>query len=146
MKLPRLSALTVLAVCIGVAGCKHPYQACLKASIDIGTGIAQGMKTVDGLRQQGIITAAEESSLLDYLEFANKSDGAFLTCADTAQTAGSKSGAFTSCATTFNTSLNNPTELALLHVSNPQASQNVTTIINGITTGVQAVIAGLGGA
>ena len=142
----RLSVLAVLAVCFTVAGCKNPYQACLKASIDIGTGIAQGMKTVDGLRQQGVISPAEESNVLDYLEFANKADGAFLTCVDTAKTSGSKSGAFTACATAFNTALNNPTELALLHVNNTQASQNVTTIINGITTGVQAVIAGLGGA
>lgn len=146
MRLARLSALAVFAVCFTVAGCKHPYQACLKASIDIGTGITSGMKSVDQMRQQGLISAAEESSLLDYLEFANKADGAFLTCADASQTAGSKAGSFTACATTFNTSLNNPSELALLHVSNTQASQNITTIINGITTGVQAVIAGLGGA
>ena len=67
------------------------------------------MKTVDSLRQQGLVSPAEESNVLDYLEFANKADEAFKSCADTAHTAGSKAGSFTACATTFNTSLNNPT-------------------------------------
>lgn len=136
----------VLFLILFLIGCKDPYGACVKASADIGTGIAQGMKTVDSLRVQGLITPAEESNVLDYLEFANGADKAFLTCAQTAHTSGTKAGSFTACATGFNTSLNNPTELALLHVSNSQGSQNVSIIVNGITTGVSAVATALGGA
>jgi len=142
----KLSVVLTLAALISLGGCKDPYGAAVKAAADIGTGIAQGMKTVDSIRQQGLITPAEESNVLDYLEFANKADEAFQSCVDTAHTSGSKAGSFTACATAFNTSLNNPTELALLHVANTTASQNITTIINGITTGVNAIIAGLGGA
>jgi hypothetical protein len=126
-------------------GCKDPYGACVKASADIGTGIAQGMKTVDSLRVQGLISAQEESTVLDYFEFANGADKAFLTCAQTAHTSGSKAGSFTTCANTFNSSLNNPQELSLLHVSNPQASQNVNLIVNGVTTAVTAIVSALGG-
>lgn len=138
--------IPVLLFCFLLMGCKDPYGACVKASADIGTGIAQGMKTVDSLRVQGLVTPAEESSVLDYLEFANTADRAFLTCAQTAHTSGSKAGSFTACATGFNSSLNNPTELALIHVSNAQGSQNVSIIVNGITTGIAAVSAALGGA
>ena len=135
-----------LAVLILLCGCKDPYGASIKAAADIGTGIAQGMKTVDSLRQQGLISAAEESNVLDYMEFANKADEAFQSCADTAHTAGSKAGSFTACATGFNSALNNPTELALLHVGNAQASQNISVIVTGVTTAVNAIVAGLGGA
>lgn len=137
---------SALLLCLCLMGCKDPYGACVKASADIGTGIAQGMKTVDSLRVQGLISPQEESNVLDYLEFANGADKAFLTCAQTAHTSGTKAGAFTACATGFNASLNNPTELALLHVSNAQGSQNVSIIVNGITTGVSAVATALGGA
>lgn len=142
----KLGVIGAILLTVALCGCKDPYQTCLTAGTDIATGIAQGMKTVDSVRQQGLITPAEESSVLDYLEFANKADEAFKSCADAAHTAGSKAGAFTACATTFNTALNNPTELALLHVSNAQASQNISTIVAGITTGVNAIITGLNGA
>lgn len=138
-------ALPVLLFCVLLIGCKDPYGACVKASADIGTGIAQGMKTVDSLRVQGAINAQEESQVLDYLEFANTADRSFLTCAQTAHTSGTKAGSFTSCATEFNTSLNDPAKLALIHVTNAQASQNISIIVNGITTGVTAVITALGG-
>lgn len=138
--------IPVLFLCLFLIACKDPYGACVKASADIGTGIAQGMKTVDSLRVQGLISVAEESNVLDYLEFANTADRAFLTCAQTAHTAGSKVGSFTACVTGFNSALNNQQELALLHISNTQGSQNVNIIVSGITTGIAAVAAALGGA
>lgn len=136
----------VLILCCFLLGCKDPYGACVKASADIGTGIAEGMKTVDSLRVQGLISAQEESNILGYLEFANTADKAFLTCAQAAHTSGSKAGSFTACATAFTTQLNNPSELALIRVSNAQAEQDVTVIVNGVTTGVAAVLTALGGA
>lgn len=137
--------LTLLAIVPFVSGCKDPYGACVKADADIAQAISSGFVTVSQLQQSGLISPQEALNVANYLEFANQADAAFGTCAQTAHTAGSRAGAFTACATTFNTALNNPTQLALLHVSNPKASQNVTTIVNGITTGVSAVITALGG-
>jgi hypothetical protein len=138
--------LLLVSALFFLIGCKNPYGACVKAGADIGVAIGQGMHTVDALRQQGIISPAEESNVLGYLEFANIADKAFLTCSETAHTSGNKAGSYTSCAATFNQTLNNPTQLALIHVSNASASQQVSTVVNGITAGVTAVSAALGGA
>lgn len=138
----------VLAVCamLAVSGCsKDSYGVCLKASADIATGVSQGMQTVDALRQQGVITAAEESSSLDYLKFVNDGDKAFLACAQAAHTSGSKAGSFTACATIFNSSLNNPQEMALIHVANPNAQATISNIVQAVVTGVNLVLSTLGG-
>jgi hypothetical protein len=131
---------------LALIGCKDPYGASEKAAADIGTGIAAGMKTVDQLRVAGIVSVQEETNVLGYLKFANDANGAFGTCAQAAHTAGSKAGSFTACAQVFSLTLNNPTELALIHVGNSQAEANITTIVNGVTAGVSAILAALGGA
>lgn len=129
-----------------VIGCKDPYGASAKAGADIATGIAQGMSTVNALVQQNTITVTEAVGVLGYLEFANKADEAFLTCAQTAHTNGNKAGTYTACIQTFNSTINTPAQLTLIHVANASASQTVSTIVNGITTAVSAIAAGLGGA
>ena len=126
-------------------GCKDPYGSCEKAALDIGNGIAAGMKTVDQLRVQGLISVQEETNVLGYLEFANKGNGAFGACVQSAHTAGSKAGAYTACAQTFSTALANPQSLALIHVNNPQAQQDVQVIVNAVNTGITALLSGLGG-
>jgi hypothetical protein len=136
-------ALPLLAVCL--VGCKDPYGACAKAGADIAQSVSSGFQTVTQLQQTNLISSQEALNVDGYLEFVNKADEAFLSCAQTAHTAGNVAGSFTACATTFNTTLNNPTELALLHVSNTTASQDVSVIANGVTTAVSAVIAALGG-
>lgn len=127
-------------------GCKDPYGACVTASSAIAQSIATGMQQTFNLQKQGIISAQEESNLLDYFEFANKADGAFLTCATEAHTNGSKAGTYTACAQTVNTSLNNPTEVALLHVANPQATTTVSLTVNAVLAGISTLTAALGGA
>ena len=139
----KLAVLAVLV--IALAGCKDPYGASEKAAADIGASIGAGMKTVDSLRVAGVITPQEETSVLGYLKFANDANGAFGNCASQANAAGNKAGAFTACAQTFLTTLNTPSELALIRVGNPQAQQEIQTIVTGVITGVNAVIAALGG-
>lgn len=138
----RLAGVLILAVML--AGCSNPYGACVKGGADVANGIKAAMTTVDDIHNAGLISGAEEGHILDYLKFANDADGAFLTCAATAHTAGVK-GSFTACATGFSSALNNPTELALIHVGNPKEQATVTSIINGIIAGVNAIIAALGG-
>lgn len=142
----RIASVLLLLCCTLTLGCKDPYGACVKAGADIGAGIGQGMHTVDQIRQQGLISTAEESNVIGYLEFANKGNEAFLSCASTAHNLGNKAGSFTACANGFNVSLNSPAELAMIKISNPSASQQISTIINGVTTGVTAVVTALGGA
>ncbi|HVI10518.1 MAG TPA: hypothetical protein VND65_19675 [Candidatus Binatia bacterium] len=125
--------------------CKDPYGATEKAAADIGSSIAGGMKTVDSMRVSGLISTAEESSILGYLEFANTGDKALGTCAQQAHLAGTKPGSLTACAQTFSTALDNPQELALIKVSNPQAQQQIQGIISEITNGVGTLITALGG-
>lgn len=136
-----LGVLLVFSLC----GCKDPYGACEKAALDIGNGIAAGMKSVDALRVGGQITVQEETNILGYLKFANDANGAFASCAQSAHGAGSKAGAYTTCAQTFQLTLTKPEELALIHVGNATAQQNVQLIVDGVSTGVTAVIAALGG-
>jgi hypothetical protein len=140
----RLFPAILFSLCL--IACKDPAGASAKAAADIATGINSGMQTVASLGQSGAITPAEEGRVLDYLEFANKGDEAFISCIAAAQTAGSKTGTYTACATAFNTTLNNPTELALIKVANPTASQTITTIVNGVNVAVTAIVSGLGGA
>lgn len=137
--------MPILALAFVAAGCKDPYGACEKAAADIGTGIATGMKTVDSLRVAGTISTQEETNVLGYLKFANDANGAFGACAQAAHNAGSKAGSFTACAQVFSQTLNNPAELALIHVSNSQAEATITPIANGVTAGVLSVLAALGG-
>jgi len=103
------------------------------------------MTTVDQLRVSGQITPQEETSVLGFLKFANDANGAFGVCAQQAHNAGSKAGAYTACAATFQTTLSNPTELALIHVNNAQAQATIQTVVAGVNTGITAVITVLGG-
>lgn len=144
MKRKLYLALASAAMLI-LIGCSDPYGACVKAGADIASGIGQGMQTVDGLRQQGLVTSPEEQNVLNYLEYANKGDQAFLTCVSAAHTSGSKAGSFTACAQSFNSTLNNPQALLLVHVTNTTASATVSNIVNGVTSGVSLVITQLGG-
>lgn len=143
----RYLALVPLAVFLIAApgGCKDPYGAAVKAGADIAEGISKGMTTIDSLRVDGLISPQEESNVLGYLKFVNDGDGAFLTCVDTVHKASSKVGAYTACAQTFASTLNNPQELGLIHVSNANASITIKSIVDGVATGINAVIAGLGG-
>ena len=136
----------VIPLLLLLTACSDPYGACVKAGADIGTGIGQGMHTVDQLRVAGVISPSEESNVLGYLKFANDGDKAFLVCVQAVHTAGAKGVSFTSCAQDFNTSLNNPSELLLIHVNSQVASQNISVIINGIATGISSLEAALGGA
>lgn len=126
--------------------CRDPYGSSAKAGADIANGIAQAFSTIDQLRVQGTITPAEELNVANYLKFANDGDKAYLSCVSTAHVNGNKAGTYTACATSFNTALNNPTELALIKVSNTSASQTIGVIVNGLTAGVNAIVTGLGGA
>ena len=139
-----MKRLAVLSVLLLLIGCSDPYGACVKGGADVANGIKAAMKTVDDIHNAGLISSTEDGHILDYLKFANDADGAFLTCAATAHTAGVK-GSFTACATGFSTALNNPTELALIQVGNPKEQATVTAIINGIIAGVNAITASLGG-
>jgi hypothetical protein len=143
----RLSlALIVLTATVFMAACpKDPYGACEKAAADVGTGIGQAMKTVDTLRVNGEISPAEESNVLGYLEFANVANGSFSTCAQQVHTAGTKVGGYTACVNTFSTALANPQELALIHVTNPSALQEIQNLVNGLSTGLTALTTSLGG-
>ncbi len=141
----RLLAVALLS--IALIGCSDPYGSSVKAGADIANGIATGMQTVGALQRQGTITAPQALNVLGYLEFANKGDEAFLTCAQTAHTNGNKAGTYTACAQAFNSTLNTPAELALVKLNgNAAAAQTVNTIVNGITSAAQAIITGLGGA
>ena len=139
-----MKRLAVLSVLLLLIGCSDPYGACVKGGADVANGIKAAMTTVDDIHNAGLISSTEDGHILDYLKFANDADGAFLTCAATAHTAGVK-GSFTACATGFSTALNNPTELALIQVGNPKEQATVTAIINGIIAGVNAITASLGG-
>jgi len=129
-----------------LVGCADPYGACVKAGADIATGIATAMQTVDATQQNGYITPKEELNVVGYLEYANKADEAFLSCASTAHTAKSVKGSYTACASAFSDSLNNPAELDMIHVVNPAAQITVTSIVNTIVNSAGAIVSGLGGA
>lgn len=136
----------LLLVPLVLLGCKDPYGACEKAALDIGSSIGGGITTVNDLRISGVITSQEEINIIGYLKFANDANGAFALCAKQAHVAGGVKGSFTACAQTFQAALSNPTELALIHVTNAQAQQQVQTIVNAVTTGITGVMTALGGA
>jgi hypothetical protein len=146
MKKPNaiLIAIAMLAL-LPLAGCKDPYGACAKAGADIANAITQGMNTVDQAQQTGLISAAEEKNVVGYLEYANKADETFLACV-AASHKNTAAGAFTACVQTFQTTLNSPAELELIHVVNPQAQATVTGITTTIAGALTALVSGLNGA
>jgi hypothetical protein len=131
---------------IGLSSCSDPYGAVVKAGANIAAGITAGDNTVLQLEQSGTITKQEAVNVLGYLEFANKADEALLTCATTAKATGSAKGSFSACTTAFANTLNNPAELALIHVSNSGAQTTVTAIVNAISAGASLLATSLGGA
>ena len=135
-----------LLLCLSLAGCKDPYGGASKAGQDIATSITQGMQTVSQLAGTGTVTQIEALNVLGYFEFANKADEAFLTCVSGAHAGGNKPGTYTACASAFNSSLNTPSELLLLHVVNPSASATISTVVTGLSTAVTAITTALGGA
>jgi hypothetical protein len=141
----RIAVLCSIILAFSIAGCSDPYGACEQGALTVANSISTGMQSVDAFRQAGKITPQEEGNILGYLKFANDTNGAFAVCAQQAHNAGSKSGAYTACAQTFVTALNNPQELALIHVSNPNSQQEVQLIVTGIATGVNGILVALGG-
>lgn len=144
MKYVLAAALFISA--ISLAGCKDPYGATSKAGEDIAAGITQGMQTVSQLAMSGTITPSEALSTLGYLEFANQGDEAFLACVGGAHNGGNKVGTYTFCANAFNSTLNTPAELALIHISNTSASATVNGIVKGLSAAVNLIVTQLGGA
>ncbi len=138
--------LALLISSVGLTGCKDPYGATAKAGQDIGTGITQGMQTVSQLAMAGTISNAEALNVLGYLEFANQGDEAFIACVGGAHNGGNKIGTYTFCANAFNSTLNTPAELALIHVSNTGASATINTIVKGLSSAVSLIVTQLGGA
>jgi hypothetical protein len=121
-----------------------PYTVALKAANSIASGIGNGMTLVDQTRQNGLISAAEESKVLGYLKFANDADKAFADCIAAVHTSGAVGG-FSTCAQTFNATLNNPAEMALIHVGNSKAQSDINAIVQGVITGVTTVVTALKG-
>jgi hypothetical protein len=127
-------------------GCKDPYGASVKAGNVIAASVTAGLQTVASLQQSGTITTQEAISVAGYIDFVNKGDEAFLTCAASAHAAPKTPGAYTACATTFAGVVNNPQNLLLIKVSNPSAQGTISTIANGFATAVTAISTSLGGA
>ena len=143
----KLAVISCLALTIVLAGCKDPYGACAKASDAIAKSITAGQKTVLSLQQAGTISAQEGLNIENYLEFANIADEGFATCIGIAHQNGNKPGTYTACAQALNAQLNTPANLALVKVSSSkQGEEDVTVIVNGLDTAVQAIITGLKGA
>lgn len=145
MKNRILAGVFLVLFSIGIAGCKDPYGTCIKADSDIAQGVSSAFATIQQLQSQGLISAAEAVNVAGYFEFANQADEAFGVCVQAAYVAGSTAGAYTACASTFNTALDSPAELALIHVSNPTTQAKINTMVTGISTGVSLVITALGG-
>jgi hypothetical protein len=139
--IPALVLSIALLFATGFGGCKDPYGASAKVGADIGTGIAEGMKTVAAMTS---ISVQDRSRALDILEFVNLGDKGFIACVDSAHSTGG-SGTFTSCANGFNTYLNNPAALSLVGISDTNASQQVSGVIKTVTAAVGSLIAALGG-
>ena len=136
----------VVAVLLAVSlvACSDPYGACEKAALNIGNGVTVGMQTTDALRVAGKISVQEETNILGYLKFANDANGSFASCAQSVHVSGAKTG-YTACATAFQNALNNPQELALIHVSNPNSQAEVQAIVAGVSAGVSSILIALGG-
>lgn len=140
----RIAVLALL--CIACFGCSDdPYTLSSKAGADIASGITQAMNTVAQLQQQHTITNQEALNALGYFEFANRGDEAFLACASTAHAGGNKPGTYTACAQTFNAALNNPDDLALIHVSNSTALTTISNAVKALAAGVAQIQSSLGG-
>lgn len=138
--------LLILPLALLLGGCKSPYDACVKGGNAIAQSIKAAMPTIDTARAQGLMSAQEESNVEDFLEYANKADGAFLTCAKTAKANGNQPGTYTACASAFSTALASPAELTLITVTNPQTQQTINGIVDAIKGGIATVAASLGGA
>ena len=138
--------LLLFTVAIVFIGCKDVYGACAKASDDIADTITQADKTILQLQQMGELTQAEALNVAGYFEFVNKANEGFQSCIATAHSGGNKPGTYTACAGIFNTTLNNPQETALIHVSDAKASATITGIVDTVQTAVTAIQSQLGGA
>jgi hypothetical protein len=137
----------VLVVCLALCGCtQDPYGASAKLGQDIAVGIGGAMTTVDQMHSTGLITGAEESNILGYMQFANVADGAFLVCVGKAHAATTPApGVFTACVNAFNSSLNIPSELALLKVANPSAQTQINSVVTPVAAAITTLLTFLGG-
>jgi hypothetical protein len=141
----KANRLLLLPLLLLLSSCNDPYRACVQANADVAQAISNGLATITQLQQQGLISTKEAPSVAGYFEFANKADETFGNCAKNVHTSGATAGSYTACAQAFNTSLNNPNQLALLHVSNTNASQTISIIVTGLTNGANSIITSLGG-
>lgn len=147
MRFLRTLILLLLAgaTFLGIAGCADPYGASAKAASTIAASVGTGYKTIQALQQTGTISSQEALNVAGYLKFASDGDKAFESCIQSAHSS-PVANAFTACAQTFVTTLNTPTELALIHVKDSGASATISNIVSGITAGLAILETALGGA
>mgnify|MGYP001574487082 CR=1 FL=1 len=67
-----MKKIAVLLVVLALSGCKDNYGASEKAALNIGNGIAAGMKTADDLRVAGKISVQEIEGALDEIRLRLK--------------------------------------------------------------------------
>ena len=137
----RAIALSMVLVLVGC----DAYKASSKAGQVVATTVTNGFQTILIMQKDGEISTQEALNLAGYLEFANLQDEAFLSCSKIAHTNGNVSGSYTACATTFLSNMSQPSELALIHVSNPKSQANVQTIVSAISSAISIYQNSIGG-
>lgn len=145
LAIANVTAAVLIFAVLSLCGCNNPYRATLKVCDGIATGVTQGNNTADELRMAQLITPAEEVNVLGYLKFVGDANGAFAKCATAVNSKQGANTTFTSCAATFQTTLQNPQEEALVHVTNPNAQQKIDLIADAFTSAASTLIAALGG-
>lgn len=118
-----------------------PYGKAVKVGLDITDTVHTGADTVDKLRLNGTLTVEEERTVLGYFATVNRLDvEVYGPCIQAAHLAGDKPQGFLGCAQSLANSLQDPSLLASVHVSNPDSQRKVQQIsqavVNLAQTGV----------
>lgn len=121
----------------------NPYGVAAKGSDDVAVAINQIETQVDGLHKSGEITSAEEKAILSYANFANAQNGVFQQCVSGVHKSNGAVPAYVACAQTELAAMNDPVQLAAVHVSNPQSQAKVQSIIGTVALAINGVITAL---
>jgi hypothetical protein len=132
-------------MCGTLTGC-NSFEAAQKAHDIVAAVVAVAQADLPSLEATGVFSAAEGTSVQNYLGAVASLNDQYQSCINKVSSATLQTKSkFLACANTFAAGLADPKELAALRILNPKAQQQVQLWVTAVSIGVNSVVSAFGG-
>ncbi len=130
----------VMLLTMNLGTCNDPYGVAAKAAQDVAVIDNKGAQTIHSLFTSGLITAKEQTEALGWTGAIATMNDTYIGCVKNAHSQSTKAAGLAACAQTFSASLQNPTFLNSVHITNLNSQNTVIAIAGAASDAISAVI------